>query len=317
MIGLRNIETFFWVARLGGFRAAAEKLNATQPAISQRIASLESGLGVRLFERDARGIKLTAKGYELLSHAERMLQMRSDMQQAARAQNVMSGTLRLGVSETIVHTWLPSLMEYMHEAYPALMVEIQVDTSTALKTQLSSHQIDLAFLLGPMDEPRVENIHLCRYPLAWIASPKLKLGRSPVSLKRLGRWPVITYTSNTDPHRAVRRILIEGGVLTPRMYGSSALSVIVRMTLDGIGTAVIAPVILSRELAQGELRILDVRVPELPPLNYTACWMQGPDSHVPRTIAQAAQYIAREQSDRAPGTHRALVRPDPGIDDLN
>ncbi len=49
-------------------------------------------------------------------------------------------------------------MEYMHEAYPALMVDIQVDTSTALRTQLSSHQIDLAFLLGPMDEPRVENI---------------------------------------------------------------------------------------------------------------------------------------------------------------
>jgi DNA-binding transcriptional LysR family regulator len=301
MIDLRNIETFFWVARLGGFRAAAEKLNATQPAISQRIASLETALGVRLFERDSRGITLTAKGYELLSHAERMLQMRTDMQRAAAAQNVMTGTLRLGVSETIVHTWLPSLMEYMHEAYPALMVDIQVDTSTALRTQLSSHQIDLAFLLGPMDEPRVENIHLCRYPLAWIASPQLKLGRPPISLKRLGRWPVITYTSNTDPHRSVRRILVEGGVQTPRMYGSSALSVIVRMTLDGIGTAVIAPVILGRELAQGLLQILDVQAPELPPLNYTACWMQGPDSHVARTVAQAAQYIAREDAARLAG----------------
>ena len=67
MIDLRNIETFFWVATLGGFRAAAEKLSATQPAISQRIASLESDLGVRLFDRDVRGIKLTAKGRELLS----------------------------------------------------------------------------------------------------------------------------------------------------------------------------------------------------------------------------------------------------------
>ena len=62
MIDLRNIETFFWVATLGGFRAAAEKLSATQPAISQRIASLESDLGVRLFDRDVRGIKLTARG---------------------------------------------------------------------------------------------------------------------------------------------------------------------------------------------------------------------------------------------------------------
>lgn len=320
MIDLRNIETFFWVARLGGFRAAAEKLNATQPAISQRIASLETGLGVRLFERTARGITLTAKGHELLSHAERMLQMRSDMQQAARAQNVMSGSLRLGVSETIVHTWLSALMEYLHEVYPALTIEIQVDTSTALRTQLTSHQIDLAFLLGPMEEPRVDNIHLCRYPMAWIASPQLRLGRPPISLKRVGRWPVLTYTSNTDPHRSVRRILVEGGVPTPRIYGSSALSVIVRMALDGIGTAVIAPVILGRELAQGELQLLDVRAPELPPLNYTACWMQGPDSYVARTVAQAAQYIAREDAGRGErpsgaAGHPLLGRLQPGPED--
>ena len=73
---------------------------------------------MRLFDRDVRGIKLTAKGRELLSHAERMLQMRRDMQEAARAKSVMSGMLRLGVSETIVHTWLPRLMEHLHDAYP-------------------------------------------------------------------------------------------------------------------------------------------------------------------------------------------------------
>ena len=42
-----------------------------------------------------------------------------------------------------------------------------------LKTQLASRQIDLAFLLGPMEEPRIENLYLCNYPLSWVASPKL------------------------------------------------------------------------------------------------------------------------------------------------
>lgn len=296
MINFRNIETFLWVSTLGGFRAAAEKLNATQPAISQRIALLESGLGVKLFERDARGVKLTAKGQELLSHAERMLQMRRDMQEAARTNSVMSGTLRLGVSETIVHTWLPRLMEHMSETYPALMVEIQVDTTPVLRSQLLGRQIDLSFLLGPMQEPMVENIALCRYPMAWVVSSRANFGPEPVSLRRLARMPLISYPATTDPHRSVRRMLIEAGVESPRMYGSSALSVIVHMALDGLGTAVIAPVILARELAQGELRLLQVDAPELPPLNYTACWMDGPDSHVPRTIAHAAQRIARGET---------------------
>jgi DNA-binding transcriptional LysR family regulator len=294
MIDLRNIETFFWVAALGGFRAAAEKLNATQPAISQRIASLEEDLGVRLFERDHRGITLTAKGTELLSHAERMLQMRQDMQVAARAKNTMSGTLRLGVSETIVHTWLPRLMERLSDAYPALMVEIQVDTTPSLKAQLSAHQIDLAFLLGPMDDARVENLFLCEYPVHWIAGPTLKLGRQPITLQRLAQWPIITYSSTTDPHRAVREMLHKAGIRQPRMYGSSAVSVIVRMVQDGIGAGVLATVFLSKEIEQGELCILDVKAPPLPPLHYTASWMRGPDSHIARVVAEAAQRIVRE-----------------------
>jgi DNA-binding transcriptional LysR family regulator len=191
-------------------------------------------------------------------------------------------------------------MEYLHDVYPALMVEIQVDTTTVLKTQLASRQIDLAFLLGPMEEPRIENLYLCNYPLSWVASPKLKVGRQPIPLKRLAEWPVITYPSTTDPHRAVRQLLQQAGVEAPRMYGSSALSVIVRMAQDGIGTAVIAPVILHKELAQGELRILDVKAPALPPLHYTACWMQGPDSQIPRAVAEAAQQIAREEALRHP-----------------
>ncbi|WP_039884195.1 LysR family transcriptional regulator, partial [Achromobacter piechaudii] len=189
MIELRNIETFFWVATLGSFRAASDKLNTTQPAVSQRIASLEADLGVRLFERDARGVKLTAKGHELLSHAERMLQVRRDMFEAAREQNVMTGTVRIGVAETIVQTWLPTLIELIHTTYPALVLEIEVDTTHVLRPHLMSRQIDLAFLMGPVLEARVENLPLCSYPLAWVASPTLDLGPEPLTLERIAKLP--------------------------------------------------------------------------------------------------------------------------------
>src|SRR5690606_10312957 len=98
MIDFKQIDAFVWVAELGSFRAAAEKLNTTQPAISQRIAALEATMSVRLFERGARGIKLTEKGQELLSHAQRMLALRNEMMTVAKAQNAVRGTLRLGSS---------------------------------------------------------------------------------------------------------------------------------------------------------------------------------------------------------------------------
>ncbi|MFY2948398.1 LysR family transcriptional regulator [Achromobacter ruhlandii] len=297
MIELRNIETFFWVATLGSFRAASDKLNTTQPAVSQRIASLEADLGVRLFERDARGVKLTAKGHELLSHAERMLQVRRDMFEAAREQNVMTGTVRIGVAETIVQTWLPTLIELVHAAYPALVLEIEVDTTHVLRSHLMSRQIDLAFLMGPVLEARVENLPLCTYPLAWVASPLLELGPEPLTLERIGRLPIVTYPSNSAPYRVVRDMLTRAGVVSPRMYGSASMSMVVRMTLDCIGTSVIAPVFLGKELARGELRILRVDADPLPELSFTATWVQGPDSHAARLIAQMAQKVAAQAGD--------------------
>src|SRR5690606_32213636 len=265
-LALLHIDPFCWAPPLASLRAASEQLTPTQPAVSQRIASLERDLGVRLFERDARGVTLTAKGQELLSHAERMLQLRRDMLQAAREQNVMRGPLRLGVAETIVQTWLPALIEHMHAAYPALVLQIEVDTTPVLRSHLLSRQIDLAFLMGPVLEARVENLPLCAYPLAWVASPRLALGPEPVTLERIGTLPVITYPSSSSPYQLVRDMLTRAGVRAPRMYGSASLSMVVRMTLDCIGTSVIAPVFLDKELASGELRLLDVQADPLPDL---------------------------------------------------
>ncbi|MBX9593420.1 MAG: LysR family transcriptional regulator, partial [Roseomonas sp.] len=70
MADLRSLEIFFWVARLRSFRGAADRLNTTQPAVSQRIAALEAELGVRLLERGGRatpagagrGVVTTAQG---------------------------------------------------------------------------------------------------------------------------------------------------------------------------------------------------------------------------------------------------------------
>ena len=75
---------FLWVAQLGSFRGAADRLHTTQPAVSQRIAGLEGEFGVRLFDRDARSVNLTAKGRELLDG------------EGERRENAEGGGLRRG-----------------------------------------------------------------------------------------------------------------------------------------------------------------------------------------------------------------------------
>lgn len=295
MIDFKQLEAFVWVAELGSFRAAADKLNTTQPAISQRIAALEGSLAVRLFDRGARGIKLTEKGQELLSHARRMLDQRLEMLQVARTPNAVRGTLRLGTAETLVQTWLDNLLAALHNNYPALVVEIHVDTSNVLRQQLAAHQIDLALLVGDSADPRLTHAHLCNYSLVWAASPRLKLHGRPVSVAELGSHPIITYPSISLPYRDVRTLLTEAGVKSPRIYGSASISTIVQMARRGIGPTVIAPAVMADEIKNGELVILDVdKVP--PPLPFYACWHDTPDSHTLRAVARLAQRIARRHA---------------------
>ena len=220
----RSLATLVWIARLGSFRAAAKYLCTSQPAVSARISHLEEELGVRLFERSGGRAALTAKGQDTLWYAERLLDMRSELEYAVADPHAIQGTIRLGVVETIVYTWLPYLLERLNEAYPGIALELDVDSSLNLTDKLTGHDIDIAFLMGPVNHPDIINSELCHYPLSWVASPRL-----------------------SKPHIAVQH-LVRGTAPGVRIHASSSLATIIRMTVDNIGISPLPPRIIGNEL---------------------------------------------------------------------
>ena len=166
-VDFKNLETFLEVARLASFRAASLRLNATQPAISQRVAQLESQLGVRLFVRESRRVTPTPKGRELMLYAEKLLALRAEMVAAVGDPATLVGVLRIGVAETIVHTWLPRLIERVSRDYPRLTIEIEVDISPNMRERLISREIDLAFLMDTFAGEPLVSRDLCRHALAF------------------------------------------------------------------------------------------------------------------------------------------------------
>src|SRR6187399_642632 len=150
MTDFKAIETFMWVVTLGSFRGAAQKLNTTQPAISQRIAQLEREVGVRLLQRDRRMVLPTPSGRQLMVYAEKLIGLRSEMLAVIGDRSAMRGVMRLGVAETIVHTWLTQLIKRVNHAYPNLSLEIEVDITPNLRARLLAQEIELAFLIGPL-----------------------------------------------------------------------------------------------------------------------------------------------------------------------
>jgi len=291
MIDYRSLEIFYWVARLGGFRRAAVRLCTTQPAVSARILQLEHMLKARLIERERRHpITLTRKGAELLIYAERMLRLQSEMMAAMNGSPVYEGIVRIGVADTIVHTWLPELVRRLRMDYPNITLEVSVDVSPVLKELLSSGDIDLALMVGPIDLPKVRNIPLRTTEIAWVVAPEYPVSGTPVRLSDIAAHPILTFSRTTEPYQKVMSVLAASD-LSVRMFPNSSLSSIIRMTIDGVGIAALPAVAVAREVASGQLRRLETDI-ALPPITFTASFIEAPDTALVTMIATLAAEIA-------------------------
>ena len=142
-MNLKFLETFVWVARLQSFSLTAEKMFSTQAAISSRIASLEDELGLRLFVRDSRGVSLTPEGTKVLEYAEQMLEVQRALKQSLDKSTPQQGLVRIGVMDTVIHTWLSPLMSMLMQSFPAVEIEITADAARNLCEPVSYTHLTL------------------------------------------------------------------------------------------------------------------------------------------------------------------------------
>jgi DNA-binding transcriptional LysR family regulator len=296
MLDFRSIETFLWVVKLGSFRGAAQRLNTTQPAISQRIAGLEREMGVRLLNRDHRVASPTPSGRQMMVYAEKLIGLRSEMMAEVGDRSAMRGVLRLGVAETIVHTWLPRLIKSVNTTYPNLSLEIEVDITPNLNARLLAQEVELAFVLGPPPDAGVRNRVLCDYPVGFFASPSLGFGKGPHALAELAKFPIITFPSKTRPYEMVRALFNRPELPPIRLHASASLATVIHMANEGLGIAVIPAAIVENELASGRLQQLGTDF-NIPPLTFSAAWLASPEMVAVERVAELAGRIAQSSGE--------------------
>ncbi len=267
---LDQIETFLAVVAARSFSKAAKRLNTTQPNVSLRIAALERELGKRLLDRSNREVTPTPEGRAFAVYAERMSLLREQARMAVADPETLAAVVRLGVSETIVHDWLPEFIRRVNQTYPRVELELTVDTTPHLRDLLVTRELDMGFLLGPVAEPNLHNRHLCTYELIWVASPVLDLPDGLLGLEALCAFPIITYPRRTRPTIALSRRLQKLGKSGSRLIASGSLATNHKLALAGVGVAPLPAFMVRDDVAAGRLRILQVDADaELDPLPFT------------------------------------------------
>lgn len=292
MVEFRDLEVLYWIVKLGGFRKAATRLNTTQPAISNRIAQIERQYGISLFERGRRKpVTLTARGLTFFKHAEHMLRLHETLLVSLKEAEALTGTVRLGVSETLVHTWLSELVRDLLQTHPGVGLDISVDISATLQDGLNRGELDLAFMLDGLAPAKAVTMSLCDYPLEWVAAPTLPLDDGLLELRHLAAWPILTYSSRTQPYQQISALFKDPTLGPVRLFGNGSLASIVRLATDGIGIGAIPPVTIRDELASGRLRILNTTV-KLPTLRFAASYLDGPGARLAAMVANQAREMA-------------------------
>ncbi|MEZ0299865.1 MAG: LysR substrate-binding domain-containing protein [Candidatus Methylacidiphilales bacterium] len=144
---LRHLRYFVAVAEELSFRRAAERINVTQPSLSEQVRQLEGEIGARLLERDTHHVSLTAAGRSFLESCRRVLREVEDgTRMANRIARGEAGRLSIGFVASLGHALLPAVLRAYREKFPDVELQLHELDTTQQIDALNAHQLDIGFI---------------------------------------------------------------------------------------------------------------------------------------------------------------------------
>lgn len=279
------------LARVGSVRRVAEQLHVTPGAVSMRLSSLESELGVTLVTYDGKNIALTTDGARVLRHAEALLEAARAVHHAAVSGGEAAGRIRVGVIESVIHSWLPDLMKAMHATLPAVEPDLTVDLTVHLAEQMLRGNLDLVLRVSSGERSTfAETVELMELPMHWVAKRGLVPKRD--MLRKALQHQLLGLMRSSQPYIAAEKIAHELAAQCGmsaselRITGSPSLAAMVSLVREGLGIAIIPGLFVKEYLERGEL----VELPIQPPVPYrVSMWYKADAQPIVLRTAEVAR----------------------------
>jgi DNA-binding transcriptional LysR family regulator len=236
----RQLEYFRIVGRLQHVTRAAEQLGTSQPALSRTLARLEADLGVPLFDRIGRSIRLTRYGELFLKRVESALgQIEEGRRELADLTRPDRGTIALGFLRSLGAKYVPQLVRNFNAVHPEVRFTFTPNNSAALEEQLDSGDLDLAFTTVPVANSRLAWTRVTDQELVLIVPCNHRLaGRRHVALRDVADEPFVTFKRGHAFRRLTEGLCEEAGFVPSITFEGDDSSSVPGFVAAGFGVAI-------------------------------------------------------------------------------
>ena len=263
-----QLEAFLEAANRGSFRRAADALYLSQPSVSARVQTLESEVGVALFHRTARGVRLTDMGRTFLPFAQRSLEtLRRGREVLESVRQTSAGILNMATARVIGTYVLPETLQKFQQLYPDANLHIKVGGSSDVLQMVVDEEVQLG-LARFMQHPDVDALHLYDEEAVLVVHPGHSFTKTRVAaMSQVAQEPLIVYDPG-DPGSSyfqfINRVCRDAGVTAKVEMNLDSVEAAKNMVRLGLGVSFLPRSAVRREVEFGSLILIDLA--EVPPV---------------------------------------------------
>lgn len=262
----RHLRYFLMLAEELHFGRAAQRLSISQPPLSLNIQHLEASVGAQLFNRNSRGVQLTAAGLAFVPAARALIEQAGAAAREARdVAEGQSGQLRIGFPGTMLYCGLPQILSRFQTSHPRLRLVLRELSSSEQLSELLRDQLDVGFVHTPRVPAGYDQVLVVSQPLvACLPADHALAGQTSLRLHELSRQDLVVVSRSVSPdyHERILSLCEHAGWMPPVVHELRHWLSVVSLVSQGLGVALVPQALQQSALAGAvfvPLRDVDVR----------------------------------------------------------
>ncbi|SDS07321.1 DNA-binding transcriptional regulator, LysR family [Paenibacillaceae bacterium GAS479] len=254
---------FLHAAENSNLTKAAQTLHMTQPSVSYAIKQLEDELGIKLFDRLSKGVRLTYEGEALLRHVRQAFEELETAERSMKQRlQLNEGILRIGANGAIIKHFLLPMLDAFHERYPGIHIQLSQERTDLILDRLKKGTLDIGCVYLPVSDEEIEIVGSDASPYcAVVGKAFADWSREPVSAEQLAKLPLLMLSPGSSTRSFIEDWFRHQGIEAEADFELNSLDMLAEFTERGYGVSFLPRAYVEPRIADGTLVELRTEIP--------------------------------------------------------